>query len=601
MSHDDPLSPQFWEQPKEEKSDIRSVTRDEEFRRIEALPRRVGPTVRIEALSALLRTPEGAAAGAQLLLEQAWLLTELYDNAVSGVGGAVGMFPVGKGKTIPTLVGGTLLQAQRPILLVPAGLKRKTEVEIVHYRKHWRVHPNLKILSNQMLQILENKDMLRLYMPDVIFIDEAHEYKNPSAARTIRLLEYCRDFPQTIVVVLSGTLIKDSIRNYAHLMAIVFPRRRLRDGRIWSMSPVPYYKSRSCEEWSRALDENTPDSKRIAPGALRSFVQGQESVREAVARRMYELPGVVAPESKEDCAASLNIFQRAAPPVPEVIRQSFALMRQSGATISGDQMTDRFSVQRRFQEIIFGFYRRWIWPNNTPDAEWIETRKAWRKSIRHILKYNRQGLDSVKAVELAVEAGQFGPDVLQQMYAWLEIKKRYPPRGQPPQEIVWLSDYILKDAAKFKGLIWVEHPVLGERLAQMTGYPYFGAGDDRIIEYRGGPCIASIHAHRKGHNLQDRYRDALYLCMPANSEMWEQSIGRIHRRGQEADEVRIYVYMHCIELWESFEGAMSEAVYIKESSRQSQKLLTATKALLTADEVVAKLSSGDSLWGRVAG
>ena len=79
MSHDDPLSPQFWEQPKEEKSDIRSVTRDEEFRRIEALPRRMGPTVRIEALSALLRTPEGAAAGAQLLLEQAWLLTELYD------------------------------------------------------------------------------------------------------------------------------------------------------------------------------------------------------------------------------------------------------------------------------------------------------------------------------------------------------------------------------------------------------------------------------------------------------------------------------------------------------------------------------------------
>ncbi len=483
----DPLSAEFWETPESERSQNRVVTADEEFRRIDALPRRIAPVLRIPALSALLRTDLGAQNNAQLYYEQAWALTELYDNVSARVGGVACLLPVGKGKTLITLVGGTLINAQRPVLLLPSGLQRKTISEIGDYRKLWKVHPNLKMISNQLLQILENKDMLLRYMPDVIFIDEAQEYKNVNAARTQRLIEYCERFPQTIVVILSGSLIKDSIKDYAHLLALVYPRKMVRD-RLWSMSPVPYYKSRALDDWSRALDERVQEHKRISPGVLTRFCAEGESVREGVGRRFYETPGIIAPESKEDCESQLIIQHRPAPLIPNDIRQSFAQMRQSGATISGDQLTDRFSVWRRFREMSYGFYYKWLWPNNKPDVEWLEIRKAWRKSIRHILKYNQQGLDSVKAVELAVAAGKYGPEVMQQMHAWIEIKKRYPPTGKPPRDTIWLSDYLLRDAATFKGLIWVEHPVVGEKLAQMTGYPFFGGGDNEVGEYRGGPA-----------------------------------------------------------------------------------------------------------------
>lgn len=574
------------------------VVYGEEFRRIEALPRRTEPVLRIDKLSAWLRT--GAEPTATLLYDQAWALTELYDNASTGVGGIAGILPVGKGKTLITLLGGTVVNAKRPILLVPAGLKKKTDFEIPEYQKKWRIHTGLRVVSNQLLQTLNNKQLLFRYMPDWIFIDEAHEYKNKDAARTRRLIEYCERFPNTGVAILSGTLVKDSIKDYAHLLALVFPRKQYGE-RFWSMSPVPYYKSRELDDWCKALDERTPDQSRASPGALMRWCKEGQSPRQAFGERLYQTPGIIAPAYKEDCAASLDIVLRPTPPIPDNVRAAFAEMRRTGTTPAGDQLTDRFSVWRRFRELAYGFYYRWVWPSGRPDVEWLEIRRAWRKTIRHILKHNRRGLDSVKGVENAVAAGQFGREPLEEMNAWLEIKKRYPPSGKPPREAVWLSDYLLQDAAKFDSIIWVEHPEVGQKLSQLTGKPYFGAGDGgEISRLKGESCILSVHAHRKGHNLQDRYTEALYFCMPSNSEMWEQSVGRIHRRGQEADATTMHVYMHCLDLYEAFQGAISEALYIKDTTRQPQKVLTATKALLTPDEVIAKMRSGDALWSETA-
>ncbi len=576
--------------PPESVNGSRAVLYDDEFRRIEALPRRVAPTIYPELLSQMLRTPTGTKT---LFFEQAWVLTELYDNVVARVGGAAGIIPVGRGKTLMALLAGTLIGAQRPVMLVPAHLKKKTDYELPQYARDWRVHPNIRTLSNQTLQTLPNRGLLYRYMPDLIVLDEVHEYKNIEAAKTQRLIEYCEKFPNTIVVALSGTFIKDSLKDFAHILSLCFPRRATGQGWV-SVCPVPHYKSRALQDWCDATDERVRPEKQIAPGALYRLVRGEQTPRQAIGDRITETYGVVAPPPRpgDDCPAALTISVRRVQHIPEVIQRAFTAMRTTGTTLSGDVLTDDVSARKRFREIAYGFYYRWMWPGGRPDVEWLEYRKQWRKFVRWTLRYNQRGLDSALAVQNAVINGEYGGDGWTAWAKWVSVRDRYKPH--PPIEAVWLDDYILNDAKTFNGLTWVEHQAVGERLAQLSGRPYFGAGDSRILRYNK-PCVLSIHAHSTGLNLQDRYNTNLFLTMPP-SKTWEQSVGRTHRTGQEAHEVTVEVYMHCNALWTAWNNALSEAQYVLDLTKQPQKILTATKDVLTPDEVVAKMSSADPLW-----
>ncbi len=550
------------------------VVRGQEFRRIEALPRRLAPTIDLAKLTQYLKTPTGTMS---LRQNQAEVLADLYD-----FGGAFGMQGVGSGKTLVSLLAPVVMEAKRPVLLVPASLKYKTEAaDIPFYRAHWRLHPDLRVLSNQTLQTLQNKDLLKRYMPDLIILDEAHEYRNRKAARTKRLLGYLKDNPETKLLVLSGTLTKRSIQDYWHLLKHALPRQ----------CPLPLHWT-ELVEWSEALDQNMPDHRRRAPGALMRFCDSGENARQGFRRRLTETPGVVA-TVESSCDSSLNLTQRTTPVIPAVLVQAFDRMRKTASTPSGDELTDQMNVWRRCKELAYGFYYRWIWPDNKPDEDWLAARKTWRKFVRHTLEHNRRGLDSEKAVRDAVAAGTVECDD----YApWVAVRDRWKPH--PPREAVWISDYLLADArdwlTEHKGMVWVEHDAVGKRLAQLTGHPYFGAGDDRIVTYTG-PCIASVHAHGKGQNLQ-RFTQMLMLACPSGGDVWEQLLGRSHRQGQEADEVNFEVYLHCRELWGAFAKARGDSRYIEDSMGQKQKLNLATVSVLTADQVALMTASGDPLW-----
>jgi hypothetical protein len=560
----------------------REVGRDDEFRRIEALPRRLAPVVDAGMLTRYLRTPTGT----QSLREnQAASLSDLYD-----FGGLFGMQGTGAGKTLISLLAPMLPHpqnpqapwVQRPVLLVPASLKYKTEdVDIPFYRQHWRLHPHLRIVSNQLLQTLPNKDLLRRYMPDLIVLDEAHEYRNRTAARTKRLLAYLKENPDTKLVVLSGTLTKRSIKDYWHLLRYALPRH----------CPLPLHWP-TLQEWSEALDEDVPDARRRLPGALVRFCAQNENPRQGFRRRLTETPGVVATK-ESSCDASLNVFEKHPVRVDPLVVQAFARMRDTNTTPSGDELTDRFNVWRRTKELAYGFFYRWIWPNNTPDAEWLAKRKTWRKFVRETLENNRRGLDSERAVAQACEQGLYDPTALTE---WQGVKKRYYPH--PPREAVWVSDYLLREAATWMqenvGLVWVEHDAVGKRLATISGAPYFGAGDDGIARY-DRTCVVSVHAHGKGQNLQ-RFTKNLHLCCPSGGDIWEQVVARTHRFGQTADEVSVEVYLHCLELWEAFEKARSDARYIEDSTGQAQKLNIATMSVSNANAVANRILSGDPLW-----
>lgn len=550
------------------------VVRGAEFRRIEALPRRLSPTIDPDKLTQYLKTPNGTQS---LRLNQAEVLADLYD-----FNGAFGMQGVGAGKTLISLLAPVVMEAKRPVLLVPAALKYKAEsVDIPFYREHWRLHPDLRVLSNQTLQTLNNKDLLKRFMPDLLILDEAHEYRNRKAARTKRLLGYLKDNPDTKLLVLSGTLTKRSIQDYWHLLKHALPRQ----------CPLPLHWQ-ELVEWSEALDQDMPDNRRRAPGALMRFCGPGENARQGFRRRLVETPGVVA-TVESSCDSSLNVTQRKTPVVPAVIVQAFDKMRRTASTPSGDELTDQMNVWRRCKELSYGFYYRWIWPNNKPDDEWLDARRAWRKFVRKTLEHNRRGLDSEKAVRDAVARGEITCD---EYAPWVKVRDRWKPH--PPREAVWVSDYLLADAATWmvehKSIVWVEHDAVGKRLAQLTGHPYFGAGDDRIANHQG-PAVVSVNAHGKGHNLQ-RYTTMLLLCCPSGGDVWEQLLGRSHRQGQEADEVDFEVYLHCRELWNSFQKAVGDARYIEDSMGQKQKLNLATISVLTPDQVVSMSASGDPLW-----
>jgi hypothetical protein len=140
---------------------------------------------------------------------------------------------------------------------------------------------------------------------------------------------------------------------------------------------------------------------------------------------------------------------------------------------------------------------------------------------------------------------------------------------------------------------------IGEELARRTGAPYFRqegldkqgrnleafsdaikAGKEKVI-----PIIASIDACQAGFNLQPWHRN-LITAPPSGGKTWEQLVGRTHRDGQEADAVEVDVMIGCVENFESWEKALSEAQMAVDAMGDSQKILIAdTLGFPCADEI----------------
>src|ERR1700681_3334018 len=117
------------------------VGHSEDFERIRNLPVRgdeAYPPSLAEEMSKLLRVPGGTET---LLDTQA---RALFDLGTHGKG----FFPirVGGGKTYVTFLAPRMLGAKRPVLLLPAKLVQKTEREMGHAAKHWRIAKHLRIV-----------------------------------------------------------------------------------------------------------------------------------------------------------------------------------------------------------------------------------------------------------------------------------------------------------------------------------------------------------------------------------------------------------------------------------------------------------------------
>lgn len=554
-----------------------AVAHTTEFQRILDLPRRSWSAEDLASLAndltSILRTPAGTMA-----LRPVQALA-LHDAGIEG--GLFGPIGVGEGKTLVTLLLPLVLEARRPLLLLPAGLIQKTERDRAELSKHWRIPNSLRIFSYDLLGRVQSAQELDQFEPDVIICDEVHRLKNRRAAVTRRVARYMYARPLTKFCGLSGTVMDKSITDFGHILR-------------WALklnAPVPITND-ELNEWAEALDEHQdPMMPQRRPGALLEFALASERANDVLAarrgfrRRLTETPGVVATIGEgEHIDASIYVREIRHKVAPHV-QAHFKKLRSEWLTPDDWQLTSGADIWRHAQELALGLH--YIWSPRPPE-EWRNARREWNAFARDVISRGRT-YDSELHVANACDAGKLDASALNR---WRAVKDTFTPNVVP----VWHDDSALKiccDWMKQPGIIWTEHSFFAQKLSKVSGVPYYGAkGFDSQGHYiedakPGESAIASIDANREGKNLQGLWSRNLMVCPPTSALWWEQVIARTHRSGQTADEVIVDVLLSCRENYDCCVKAIEGARVIQEMTGKVQKLLLADVLLPSLSEVEA--------------
>lgn len=588
----------------------RGVSRSSELRRIEQLRRRVWRQEEIdeavEVLTAALRLPHGQL---RLWPLQAMAIAEIVDNR-----GALLPIPAGDGKAFISILCLTLLDdVSNPLLLVPAHLRKQTNEQVLPLmRKHWRVRDDIEVRGYSELSLAKNAEMLQRRLPGAIILDECHYVRNKQSGRGRRMVRYMKENPGTVVVALSGTITQRSIKDYAHILEWTH-------GALKTPLPTRY---QDLDEWALALDEGLDDDRRVAPGALSVFCAEGESVAKGFQRRLMETPGVVFGDSSQvSCSLTLSKLAWPAPPAAQPLLQQ---LRDTWTDPNGDAVMEAVDMWRKARQLSLGFWLKWDPP---APRDWLDARVGWNTYVRNTLEHNKRKLDTPRQVAIEAEnahgypprpatptrgegfterhaaykvklqawetfteklVADLDPDNCEWWLskklpdacpwcAWMQIRDTF----KPNTVAEWIDDSLAQRCAEWarehNGIVWVENPVFGERVAQLGGFPYFGAGDEQIIDHPGGPIAASLRAHGTGRNLQDRWSKMLFTSVPSSALPIEQGLARCHRANQREDEVQAWFLLGEDEQLASFEKANQQAEYVKATIGTRQRLLYANR------------------------
>jgi hypothetical protein len=534
-----------------------SVGDTPELSRILSLPRRDWTRQGEELITLVSSAYARPGASVHLRAVQVAALCEAVE-----CGGAILPMGVGTGKTLVSFLLPAVMQAKRPLLLIPAKLRDKTLREYERLQEEW-VLPRLYIQTYEMLSRESNATYLETYRPDLIIADEGHKLKNPKAGVTRRVGRYIKAHRPAFVVA-SGTFTRRSLVDYWHLAKWAL-------GAAYSPLPATWDEMQT---WASALDGGT--GFRTAPGALVRFLPSGmlptlETVREGYRARLVGTPGVVA-TSTSGYDGSI-VLTGVSVTLPPVLQAHFRNLRETWETPDGHPFTEAVDLWRHARELACGFYYRW---NPRPPQGWLTARRVWCKFVRDTLKSSRR-LDTELQVYNAVRHREI-PDQLGALESWELVKNTFTPNSEP----VWVDQTTLRLATQWLhshvGIAWVEHSAFGVALGELAGVPYFGQGGKSkaggLIEDCKGPCVASIPANSEGRNLQ-RYNQNLVVSCPPSGATWEQLLGRTHRPGQEEDEVLAEVFLACREQYQGFAKALEDAKYIQGTTGVPQKLCLA--------------------------
>jgi broad specificity phosphatase PhoE len=569
-----------------------------ELQRVVDLPRRQWQEGADELADVLTRVFARDGGSQVLRPVQAAALRDIHD-----CGGAMLAIRVSGGKTLISFLAPAVVEAQRPLLLVPGKLKYETEVKWWQYQKDW-VLPRIRVESYELLGREQHASYLENYRPDLILADEGHKLKNPKSAVTRRVKRYLQAHPDTTVVIMSGTVTSRTLHDYWHLLRWTHGEERMPMPADWP----------EMTQWSEAIDVHAKAIK-MAAGALvllanedeqRDIQYGGEAAiqatRKAYQRRFVETPGVVSTVDDKGVNCSITIEVHDVPAIDR-IQDTFTTMRATWETPDGHPFEMASQLWAHCRELACGFYYVW---DPRPPKEWLVARRRWSRFVRETLK--GQKYDSDGQVAKAVLRGHLNdrevdwdPVEMREVqyrayFDWAAVRDTFKPKTVAK----WVSDATIKWAAAWldkhkEGVVFVEHDAFGRALSDYTGVPYFGAGGvdagGNHIIHCTGKAIASVHANREGRNLQ-HWSEALVVSELPNGAMVEQLLGRLHRDGQQADNVHFDWLVASLEHWLGFHKILRDANYIQYTTGQPQKVLMADIIGLPSEEEMAEREGG---------
>lgn len=484
--------------------------------------------------------------------------------------------------------------------------------------------PTLHVMPYSHFQRAKNTTFLERFHPDFIIVDEAQNLASKTSTRGSRFLRYFASHgSSTRLIAMSGTLTDDELTDYDHFMGLA-----LRGG-----SPLPQ-DQHAMAEWNDAI---TPDDWPAPEGALVALKNDpEEHIQDAFHRRLVETPGVIMTFGAS-IEAELEILERPAPPMPDVqladplapgcpaigvakgwwpgVDSALKYLRDTWRRPDGELLVDALSMSRCARELACGLFLRWKFIHGeTREAidEWKEARYLWRSEMKDKLLHREPHLDSpLLCANAARRAWQLGsatldptdidpdeddidgvlaaysdPDLpvwrAESWPRWAAIKDQV----RPVTEAIRLDPFLARDAADWalqnRGIVWYNTVSFGQWVAQLSGLPLHGGGQDageRIAAEDGSRSIvASIKSHGTGRDgLQRLFSAQLVTQSPASAVAFEQLFGRLSRIGQEADVVTALIYRHTKEVRQSIDTALRRAAYVGRTMGSQQRLRSGWK------------------------
>jgi len=560
----------------------RIVQRSPELARVLSLPTRrwedATTPAACEALSRHLRAPGGKLT---LFPVQTAILAEYHDW-----GGVLAQAGVGHGKTIPSATVASVTEGKRPMVVVPANLREKTVAEFRAIAGQFRVAP-VRVESYQTIGRSPSTTLLDTLRPDRLILDECHLVKNPQAGVTRKFTRHIRERRRPLMAELakmtplegvqwwltltpqqrwawldvcvlaeSGTLAKRSILDFWHIANWISP----------VLFPFPMHRTEVLN-WAAAVDEKVSETARAEPGALSLFGgEGDdelEAARRGLQRRIFSTPGFIATTSNDvaDCSLTIECVQiHLSPEVQAMYTQINKFLTPCDLDIP-----DGISRWRHSRELAADFYYR---PKVVPPVPWMAVRRLYFSAVRKYLGNQRHGLDTLGDVEKEIRRDGASHPCFKEWQEWQEMEPTFTLETEPVWCATHCLDFVKEWASRNVGLIWVEWPIVGQRLAKALGVEYYGRQGENARGQRidaegvedGSRCaVASIEANHMGRNLQGIWSKALVTSAPPTGTKNEQMIARLHRNGQLADNVHYTYMIACRAQVEGFIQSMRDA------------------------------------------
>ncbi len=537
-----------------------------------------------------------------LYATQALALQEIWERK-----GAVLPIRVGAGKSLLAYLSIAIMKPKRPMLIVPAAMIIDTEQEWRKFERHWRGprFEDVVILSYEKIsnpssaeKVLPDgqviwPDIMERNRPDMIVMDECDRAGDVAATGTIRIGRYIETH-RPIVVAMSGTLIRKSLKDAAHIFEWAL-------GEEYAPLPLPA-QFKSLQAWSDCLDaKGGKGGKRTEPGALLTKLTPEErrqydeadSADDArgvvcgmVGVHILETPGVVGSQD-----GPLTLPGRIDPCY--VKDEDDEIERQFGLLLDGDEnegrakwtmpdgllLPDARALAAPLVTLGMGFF---LQQDPRPPESYRLCRSAYNAAVREVVEKRPElKLDSEFVVRKAIREGRL-PEMEGFLEAWEDEQRTYRETtgfAQPPSVPLWVSDEVVDEVRRWldagTGLVWCSYVALGNKLSKALKLPYFGAskidatGRHVTKLRRGEPAILSIASCGRGLNgLQFVANRQLWLGAPS-----EQPLARCHRVGQEAPMVYNDIYLGSAAALARYQRQKSSAVnFAGAISRQAQKL-----------------------------